>query len=108
MEHQHPNSAITPDRPFRIPPAVWLIGAGFIAALVAVFVFKVAIGTVVTYSFIGLMLVSHLFMHGGHGSHGGHGDQDQRREPSANVDGPAREDSPASKDDRTGQSGGCH
>lgn len=34
MEHQHTPSTITPDRPFRIHPAVWLIAAGLIAALV--------------------------------------------------------------------------
>ena len=108
MEHQHPNSAMTPDRPFRIPPAVWLIAAGLIAALVAVFVFKVAIGTVITYSFIGLMLISHLFMHGGHGSHGGHSEEAQRRGAPSNGDGSTRESSTTSKDDPTGQSGGCH
>jgi hypothetical protein len=108
MEHQHTPSVIEPDRPLRISPAVWLIGVGLITALLAVFVFKVAAGTVITYSFIGLMLVSHLFMHGGHGSHGGHSDQAQRQDPSSTVDGPARQSSTPSKDDPVGHSGGYH
>ena len=103
MEHQHTPSVIEPDRPFRIHPAVWLITGGLIAALVAIFVFKVAMGTVITYAFIGLMLISHLFMHGSHGSHGGHG---QRRVASPNRDG-ATDDS-QSNDQDAGHSGGCH
>ena len=53
------------DRPVRVPPIVWFLGAGLIAALVAVFVFNVALNTVVYYGFIALMFGSHLFMHGG-------------------------------------------
>ena len=34
------------DRPVRIPPIVWFLGIGLIAALVAIFVFNVAINTV--------------------------------------------------------------
>lgn len=103
MQHKHTNSAITPDRPLRIHPAVWVIGAGFIIALVAIFVFKVAIGTVITYAFIGLMLSSHLYMHGGHGSHGGHG---QPSNTLTNKDGAAGDKQ--SNDEHTPQSGGCH
>lgn len=86
-----------PDRPYRIHPAIWLIAGGLIAALVAIFVFKVAVGTVITYSFIGLMLISHLFMHGGHS---------QRAGTPANRDGTA--DGPQSRDEHNGHSGGCH
>ena len=103
MEHPHTPSTITPDRPFRIHPAVWLIAAGIIAALAAIFVFKVAVGTVITYGFIGLMLISHLFMHGGHGSHGGHG---QHGGAEAKKDGPAGDNQSDNK--QAGQSGGCH
>jgi hypothetical protein len=49
MEHQHAPSTITPERPFRVHPVVWLIAAGIVAALVAIFIFKVEIGTVFTY-----------------------------------------------------------
>lgn len=108
MEHQHTPSVIEPDRPFRIHPAVWLIGAGLIAALVAIFVFKVAIGTVITYSFLGLMLVGHLFMHGSHGSHGGQGAHQQQRATPADTDTPDSQKSSESKDEQAGHSGGCH
>lgn len=97
MEHQHAPSTITPDRPVRVHPAVWLIAAGIVAALVAIFVFKVEIGTVFTYGVIGLMALSHLFMHGGHGGHGG---------------APAKKDGVVSdrqsKDGQAGHSGSCH
>ena len=105
MEHQHTPSVIEPDRPFRIHPAVWLIAASLIAALVAIFVFKVAIGTVITYSFLGLMLIGHLFMHG---SHGGQGAHKQQRATPADADTPSSEKLSESKDEHTGQSGGCH
>ena len=78
MEH-HTSSTITPERPLRIPRAIWVIGAGLVAALLAIFVFKVAVGTVFTFSLFGLMAFSHLFMHGGHGSDSGHGDSPPRR-----------------------------
>jgi len=58
------------DRSLRIPPIVWFLGLGLIAALVAIFVFNVALSTVAYFGFIALMVGSHLFMHGGHGGHG--------------------------------------
>lgn len=97
MEHPHTPSTITPDRPFRIHPAVWLIAAGIIAALAAIFVFKVAVGTVITYGLVGLMIISHLFMHGAHGGHGG---------APANKDGATGDTQ--SKDGQAGNSGSCH
>ena len=98
MEH-HTSSTITPERPLRIPRAIWVIGAGLVAALLAIFVFKVAVGTVFTFGLFGLMAFSHLFMHGGHGSHGSHGDSPPASGPDANVD---QQDKPS------GHSGGCH
>jgi hypothetical protein len=56
--------AFLPNRWQRIT-AVLLITA--LAALVAIFVFNVALNTVITYGLFGLFIVSHLFMHGGHG-----------------------------------------
>lgn len=103
MEHSHSPSVIEPDRPFRIPPAVWLIGAGLIAAPVAFFVFKVAIGTVITYTLIGLMLSSHLFMHGGHGSQDGHSPSGN---PPVHKDGAVADTQ--SNDQPTRPAGGCH
>ena len=90
MEHTPPT--IAEDRPFRIPTAVWLAAASLIAALVAVFVFRVAVGTVLVYGLIGLMVLGHLFMHGGHGSHSGHAGHaghEGRPGATASVDGPA-------------------
>lgn len=103
MEHPHPHSTMTPHRPFRIHPAVWLIAAGLIAALAAIFVFNVAVGTVITYGLVGLMLICHLFMHGVHGSHGGRG---QHGGAEARRGGPASDSESANK--QAGRSGGCH
>lgn len=74
MENSTFNSPILADLR-RIPKAVWFLLAGLVVALVAIFVFKVAVGPVVSYGFLGLMMFSHFFMHGGHGSHGSHGAQ---------------------------------
>ena len=71
MEH-HTSPLMVSDRRLRIPIAAWVILAGLVVALLAIFVFKVAVGTVVTYGFLGLMVLSHFFMHGGYGSHGSH------------------------------------
>lgn len=103
MEHTTPT--VTPDRPFRIPTTAWVVAAALVAALVAIFVFKVALGTVLIYGLGGLMIFSHLFMHGGHGSHGGHGGHGQRTDSATNVDGPAG--AAQSKDEHAGHSGGC-
>ncbi len=85
-----------------IPRVVWFLLAGFVVALVAIFVFKVAVGTVVSYSFLGLMMFSHLFMHGGHGSHSSHGAQ------SGQVNSQLVDNTdPGQKDSSTGHSG-CH
>lgn len=97
MDHTPPT--LSSDRPFRIPPAVWLIAAGLVAALVAIFVFKVALDTVFFFSLLGLMLFSHLFMHGGHGSHGGHG------QPGG---APADKDRATDSKSNGGHTGGCH
>ena len=40
------------DRPLRIPPIVWFLGLGLIAALIAIFVFNVALNTVAYYDFL--------------------------------------------------------
>jgi len=103
MDHttmDHTASTTTSDRPFRIPTIVWLIAAGLVAALVAVFVFNVALSTVISYGLIGLMILSHLFMHGGHGSHGSHAGHAGTQ---SNADASADQ-----KDTHAGHSGGCH
>lgn len=92
------------DRPVRIPPIVWFLGIGLIAALVAIFVFNVAINTVAYYGFFALMIGSHFFMHGGHGGHSGHGGN-TGQESSAALN-PAEVDK--DKNEHAGHSGGCH
>ncbi|MBI3361538.1 MAG: hypothetical protein HY023_10560 [Chloroflexi bacterium] len=101
-------TTLTPDRPFRIPTIAWVAAGGLVAALVAIFVFKVAAGTVLIYGLFGLMALSHLFMHGGHGSHGGHAGHNadgQRQLSATDADGPTN--AAQSKDEHAGHSGGC-
>ncbi len=66
---EHNSNVDIDDRPLRTPPIVWILGTGLIVALVAIFVFNVAIGTVAYYGFFALMMGSHFFMHGSHGGH---------------------------------------
>jgi hypothetical protein len=90
------------DRPFRIPSIVWLLGIGLIAALVAIFVFNVAVSTVAYYGFFALFAGSHFFMHG---SHAGHGDS------AGHQHGPASNTVESDKSDTNAHSrhtGGCH
>jgi hypothetical protein len=65
-------------------------------ALLAIFVFNVAVKTVVYYGFFALMMGSHFFMHGGHGGHGGH----QHGSTSNNAD--------STKNENSKHTGGCH
>jgi fatty acid desaturase len=84
---------------FRIPTVAWVLLVAVAATLLAIFVFKVAVGTVLTYGFLGLMVLSHLFMHGGHGAHGAHSDQSNSLDDArTNTD---------QKSTHTGHSG-CH
>jgi hypothetical protein len=87
------------DRPFRIPPIVWVLGVGLAVALLAIFVFNVAVKTVVYYGFFALMMGSHFFMHGAHGGHGGHGGH-QHGSTSNNAD--------STKNENSKHTGGCH
>jgi hypothetical protein len=111
----HTTPALNPDRPAfgrRIPTAAWVITGALVAALVAIFVFKVAVSTVITYGFLGAMILSHLFMHGSHGGHGGHANHaghagGAQTAPSASVDGPANAGQTGS-DQQAGHTGGCH
>ncbi|MCQ3979311.1 MAG: hypothetical protein DPW09_38310 [Anaerolineae bacterium] len=100
MEHQT-NSNVTSARRFGLPLAGWIALAGVAAALLAIFVFNVATDKVLIAGFVGLMLFSHLFMHGGHGSHGGHGGSSAT--PLSDTDANA-----AQKSKHSGHSGGCH
>ena len=84
------------DRPVRIPPIVWFLVVGMLAAVVAIFFFNVAINTVASYGFFALMIGSHLFMHG---SHGGHGEHQHNATPNA---------ADPNYNDHAGHSGSCH
>ena len=92
------------DRPMRIPRIVWFLGAGLVAAVVAIFFFNVALNTVASYGFFALMIGSHLFMHGSHASHGGHGGNTGQE--SSTTLNPSEVDK--DKNEHAGHSGGCH
>ena len=102
MEHTSP----TIERPVRLPRILWFLGAGLLAALVAIVVFNVPLNTVVYYGFVVLMIGGHFFMHGSHGGHGGHTGHGQQSDTSANADNAA--DGTQAKDKQAGHSGGCH
>lgn len=89
-------------RQTNIPPVIWLLGIGLIAALVAVFVFNVAVSTVVYYGFFVFMIGSHFFMHGGHGGHSGAGGH--QHGPVSNV----AESDKSDTNKHSGHTGGCH
>lgn len=96
MEHQTHSST----RRFGLPLTGWIALASVVAALVAIFVFNVAVSTVLTYGVIGLIFFGHLFMHGGHGSHSGYsGSTTSPSDTEANI---------KQKTKHTGHSGGCH
>lgn len=63
------DNKVSPDSQFRIPPFVWVLAAGVLIGGIAILIFKVAVGTVISYGFFGIMMLSHFFMHGNHGSH---------------------------------------
>jgi hypothetical protein len=95
MEHNSPID----DRPFRIPPIVWVLGIGLVVALLAIFVFNVAVKTVVYYGFFALMMGSHFFMHGSHGGHGG---------PAGHKHGSTSNNSDINRNEHSEHAGGCH
>ena len=93
------NNSPIDDRPSRIPRVGWVLGGGLIVALVAIFVFNVAVNTVVYYGFFALMMGSHFFMHGSHGGHGG---------PAGHQHGATSDNADTNKHEHSGHSGGCH
>jgi hypothetical protein len=68
-------SILSGNRTLRI--AMIVIGISLVVGLSAIFVFKVAPGSVLTFGLIGLFMASHLFMHGGHGGHDDHSQHTQ-------------------------------
>lgn len=81
------------DRPLRVSPIVWFLGAGLIIALIAIFVFNVSINTVAYYGFIALMFGGHLLMHGGYRGH-------QHGSPSNAAE--------SNQNEHSKHTGGCH
>jgi hypothetical protein len=69
MDHLNPSTSTETSRKF--PVKTLLVAVVIIAAAAAILVFKVPVTTVLSYGFFGLMMSSHFFMHGGHGSHTG-------------------------------------
>lgn len=59
-----------PQHQTNIPPMMWFLGIGLVIALIAIFVFNVAVSTVAFYGLFAFMIGSHFFMHGGHSGHG--------------------------------------
>lgn len=103
MEHNSSsNTDTTTASQLRIPTAAWVILAAVVAALLAIFVFKVAVSTVLTYGFLGLMLFSHLFMHGGHGSHESHGTRTDQ------ADSLVGDGTKTDQENTHARHGGCH
>ena len=99
---EHNSNVDIDDRPFRIPPIVWVLGIGLIVALAAIFVFNVAISTVVYYGFFALMIGSHFFMHGSHGGHGSHGNSAEHQHDTTSKT------AQSNKNEHSGHTGGCH
>ncbi len=91
---------------FRIP--IWSLAAldGILIALVAIFIYKVPSSLVLSYGLIAVMLLSHIFMHSGHGTHGNHQEQDKK----ANLQNPLDEfhTVPDIKSEENKHSHGCH
>ncbi len=124
----HINPSTLPEENRKFPVKTLLVVVVILAAAVAILVFNVPVFTVLTYGFLGLMLFSHFFMHGGHGAHGGHGQDASPSEQSgehdhtnpgssqisehSHADGPAQTGNPETKSEKDenshkGHSGCC-
>jgi hypothetical protein len=98
MEH---NSTPT-QRTLQIPPIVWFLGIGMVIALIAIFIFNVAVSTVAYFGLFAFMIGSHFFMHGSHAGHGG------QRSHAGHQPGIVSNLGDADNDEHAGHSGGCH
>ena len=86
-------------RKTNIPPVVWFVGIGLAIALIAIFVFDVAVSTAAYYGLLALMFGGHFFMHGSHGGHGNSAGHQHGPESGADESGQKRQ---------SGHTGGCH
>lgn len=91
---------LTPSNKFRIPTLGLIAIAGLLIALVAIFVFKVAIGLVLNYGFFAAMILSHFWMHAGHGNHNDHQDRASQPNPLNPV--------PVENNNSQNRGHGCH
>lgn len=94
---------LTPSNKFRIPKLGLVAIAGLLIALVAIFVFKVAVGVVLNYSFLAAMIMSHFFMHAGHGNHNSHQENANSSNPIDSLSSV-----PVENNDPQHRSHGCH
>lgn len=94
---------LTPSSKFRIPTVGLIVIAGILIAMVAIFVFKVAVGQVLNIGFIVLMLTSHFWMHGSHGNHNKHQEQTDPFNGSNQLS-----TVPVENKDQQNHSHGCH
>lgn len=86
-----------------IPPVVWFLGAGLVIALIAIFIFNVAVSTVAYYGLLAFLAGGHFFMHGGHAGHGGGGGSaGHQHGPVSNADESGQ------KEQQADRNGGCH
>ena len=97
---------MTSTNKFWIP--IWMLAAidGISIALVAIFIYRVNPGLVLSYGLIAVMFLSHIFMHSWHGKHGDHQEHDNQ----TNLHNSPGEFSldPDKNDDANKQSHGCH
>lgn len=93
----------TPSNKIHIPTVGLIAIIGLLTALVAIFVFKVALGTVLTYGLLAAMMLSHFWMHAGHGNHKDHQEHTDSTNPSNSLNPVLVEN-----DDQPNRSHGCH
>jgi fatty acid desaturase len=93
----------TPSNKFRIPTFGLIAIIGLLATLVAIFVFKVSLITVLTYGLVVAMMLSHFWMHAGHGNHNDHQEHTDSTNPSNSLN-PV----PVENNDQSHRSHGCH
>lgn len=94
---------LTPSDKFRIPPLGFVAIGGLLIALVAIFLFKVNSRLVLNYGLISAMILSHFWMHAGHGNHNDHQEHTGKPNPSAPLNSV-----PVEKNDQPTQRHGCH
>lgn len=84
----------------QIPLTIWLIGAGLIVGLIAIFVFQYPVRSLGTLAFYGLFIGGHFLMHRGHSNHAAHNEGAKEPGSSANQTWETA--------DHSEHSGGCH